>query len=241
MENSSVFALGPYLAFGLFGGGIIVRYLLRLRLPGALQAELAQARNIFAGRIWWISLFTLLAGHLAGLLFPQALMSWNANQLRLYVLEGVAGVAGLTAVVSSAALIVRYLRRPTISLLTELFETAFLAFLFVGTVSGVLVAILHRWGSSWGVTILTPYAVSILRGQSAPDLAAQMPFLVRLHILSAFVALALVPLTRLSMFLVVSIHRSVVLASLPIRAAGNVASAWLARHNPSAWFWPEED
>lgn len=241
MEGNSVFVLAPYLAFGILGAGLILRLLLTPRQPSALQAELAEAKNAFAGRIWWIGLFTLLAGHFIGLLFPRAVMSWNANQPRLYLLEAVAGIAGLAFVISSVVLIARHFRKPTISVLTELFEAAFLAFLFVCAVSGLLIAVLHRWGSSWGVTILTPYAMSILRGQPAPVLVAQMPFLVRLHVLSTFAAIALVPLTRLAALPVVAIHRCVALAGVPVRAAGNAVSAWLVRHNPSAWFWPEED
>jgi nitrate reductase gamma subunit len=166
---------------------------------------------------------------------------WNANPVRLYVLEGVAGIAGFAAFLSGASLVLRFLRRPTRSLLTELFDTLLLAALFTSIVSGVLVAIIHRWGSSWGVTILTPYIMSLLRGGPAPDLVLQMPFLVRLHIVSAFVALALVPLTRIAIFAVAALQNCVVVVGYPARAAGNAVSAWLARHNPTAWFWPEED
>jgi nitrate reductase gamma subunit len=245
MESSSVFAFAPYLAFGLLAVGILLRSLLALRhandLKRELDRELSEARKAFAGRIWWISILTLLAGHVTGLLFPQSVMSWNSNQTRLYLLEAVAGAVGLAALLSSIALIVGLIRRPTISLLTELFESVFLAFLFVGVVSGLLVATVHRWGSSWGVTILTPYALSILRGQPAPELAAQMPFLVRLHVLSAFAAVALIPLTRLATFPIVAISRCVVVVSIPVRAAADALGAWMTKHNPSAWFWPEED
>ena len=240
MESSSVFVIAPYVAFGLFATGIVVRFLLGLRRPNHSQ-ELAEAKTTFAGRVWWASMLLLLAGHLSGLLFPRAVMSWNASQTRLYLLEAAAGLVGLAAVLSSLVLILRLIRRPTTSVLTELFETVFLAFLFVGAVSGVLVAIVHRWGSSWGVAILTPYAMSLLRGQPAPELAAQMPFLVRLHLLSAFAAVALVPLTRLATFPVIAMQRSMALAAAPVRAGVNALTAWVARHNPSAWFWPEED
>jgi nitrate reductase gamma subunit len=241
MENSSMFVLWPYLAFGLFGAGVVVRYLLALRHPSALQAELADAKTSFSGRAWWISVSVLLAGHLAGLLFPMSVMTWNASAARLYVLEAVAGLAGVTAVLSGAMLILQHLRRPAKSLLTELFDTVLLGFLFAGIASGVLTAVFHRWGSSWGVTILTPYVMSLLRGRPAPELAAQMPFLVRLHILCSYAALAVVPLTRLSTFAVVALHKCVVFVSRPVRVGAAAANTWLVRHNPSAWFWPEED
>jgi nitrate reductase gamma subunit len=156
-------------------------------------------------------------------------------------LEGVGGAVGFAAVISSAALIAGQLRKPTASLVNELFETVFMAFLLVGAVSGILVAILHRWGSSWGVTILTPYVLSILRAQPAAYLAVQMPFLVRLHIVSAFAALALVPFTRLSTFFVVALHRCVFAAAIPVRATVSAVNSWITKHNPNAWFWPEED
>lgn len=241
MGNSWFFVRWPYIALALLGLGTIFRYLLALRQPAALAAKLAEAKAVFGGRVWWAGLLAALGGHLVGLLSPRAILSWNTNMARLYLLEGLAFVVGLAALISGAALVWRHFGRHGRSFLADIFDTAFLALLLVVIVSGLLVAALYRWGSSWGVITLTPYVISILRGQPVPDLAAQMPFLVRLHVLATFAALAMVPLTRLATFPVVALHGCLVLLYRPVRAAGNAINAWLSKHNPGAWVWPEED
>jgi nitrate reductase gamma subunit len=88
---------------------------------------------------------------------------------------------------------------------------------------------------------LQPYAMSILRGQPAILYVAQMPFLVQLHVLATFAALAVLPLTRLATLFIAAMNAGVALASLPMRAAANAFAGWTRKHNPSAVFWPEED
>jgi nitrate reductase gamma subunit len=241
MGNNSFFVVWPYVGLAMLVAGTLLRYLLALRQPAVLAADLADAKSFFWGKLWWSTVFALLAGHLAGLLFPQAILSWNTSPVRLYLLEGLTFAAGLGALISGAALVWRHLGKPTGSLLTELFDSVFLALLLVILVSGLLVAALYRWGSSWGVITLAPYAMSLLRGQPLPDLAAQMPFLVRLHVLATFSALAIVPLTRLATFPVVALHSCLVLLGRPVRAGGNAINTWLSKRNLNAWFWPEED
>jgi len=68
-----------------------------------------------------------------------------------------------------------------------------------------------------------------------------MPALVRLHVLATFVAIALLPLTRLSAFLIVAMHGCTVLIMRPFRAAGDAITEWTNKHNPGNRFWPEED
>jgi len=243
MKSSFLFAVWPYIAVVCLLLGTAVRYFIFVRRHVvAASAEMADARTIFGGgKLWTISLLALLAGHMAGLLFPRAVLHWNAIPARLYLLEALAFVAGLTALVSWAVLAWRHLGRSGVSLVTELSDTMFLALLFVSLFSGLVVAATYRWGSSWGVMTLTPYVVSLWRGSPAVDFAAQMPFLMRLHIFSAFAAMAVVPLTRLSSIMVVGLHRCFGLLGRPISGAAHGAEAWLRKHNPAAWLWPEED
>ena len=88
---------------------------------------------------------------------------------------------------------------------------------------------------------LGPYVASLVRGQPAVQLAAQMPALVRLHVMATFAAIALLPLTRLSTFLVAAVHGCTVLISQPLRVSANAITEWSRTHNPGSRFWPEED
>jgi len=242
MKGSFLFAVWPYLAVGCLVIGTGGRYLLARRSSAALAEEASDAWTAFGrGWLWQIGLLLLLAGHFAGLVFPRFILGWNVNPTRLYLLEGLAFAAGLLALGGWCMLAWRQLKDDSGWWLTQLADSAFLALLFVGLLSGTLMAVFYRWGSSWGVMTLTPYVRSLLSGQPAVNTTVQMPFLIRLHVVSAFAALAVIPATRLSAILVAGLHYSFNLMGRPLSFAKRGAEAWLSKHNPAAWLWPEED
>jgi nitrate reductase gamma subunit len=108
-------------------------------------------------------------------------------------------------------------------------------------VSGLVVAILYRWGSSWSAGTLAPYMASLGRGAPATHLIEGMPFLVRLHVLSWFAIIALVPFTSAAMIAVSLLNRAVDVVVQPINAGTRVGRRAMARMSPAKWLWPEED
>jgi len=242
MKNSSVFVLWPYVAFALLLAGAVLRTFMMWRHPSELAAQKSEAWAAIRGsRLWRWSLLVVLTGHLPALLFPRAILRWNSVPARLYALEGFFFVAACVAVISGSVLVWKQLGRSGSSLLASAMDTVFLAFLMVALVSGLVVAVRYRWGSSWGAITMAPYVNSLLRGEPVVDFAAQMPFLARLHTLSSFATIAVIPFTRLSTLLVGLIYGAVTLTSRPLAAAGNAVGTWLSKHNPGALFWPEED
>jgi nitrate reductase gamma subunit len=239
---SFLFAGWPYIALSLLAVGLAVRYVLEQKRMDAVRTEMAEAWNVFSGtNVWRAGIALLLLVHAAILLLPQSVLAWNTNPLRLYLFEAITFGAGLAALSGWVKLTWRQVSHGNRSVITELSDTVFLALLFVAIASGVLMAVLYRWGSSWGALVLTPYVASILRGRPAPGMATQMPFLVRLHVFSAFAMLAVLPLTRLAAFFVFALHSLLALMGRPISAAVHTAERWLRRHNPAPWLWPEED
>jgi nitrate reductase gamma subunit len=239
---SFLFAGWPYIALSLLAVGLAVRYLLERKRMEAVRIEMSEAWSVFSGAMTWrAGIALLLLVHAAILLLPQSVLAWNTNPARLYLFEAVALVAGLAALFGWVKLTWQQVSHGNRSVITELSDTVFLALLFVAIASGVLMAVLYRWGSSWGALVLTPYVASILRGRPAPGMATQMPFLVRLHVFSAFAMLAVLPLTRVAAFFVFAPHSILALMGRPISAAVHAAERWLRRHNPAPWLWPEED
>jgi len=237
-----LFAGCPYIAFSLLAVGLAVRYLLERKRMDAVKSEMAEGWSVFSGaNMWRAAVALLLVVHASVLLLPQSLLAWNNNPVRLYLFEAIAFIAGLAALAGWAKLTWRQVSHGNRSVITELSDTVFLALLFVAIASGVLMAVLYRWGSSWGALVLTPYVTSILRGRPAPGLATQMPFLVRLHVFSAFAMLAVLPLTRLAAFFIFLMNSILALMGRPVSAAVHAAERWLRRHNPAPWLWPEED
>jgi len=242
MSRNLLFSAWPYVATSLFLTGIVVRYLLERKNATAVKEEMSEAWALFRGsRVWRASVIVLFLGHAGALLFPQMLLAWNHRPERLYLLEAFALTAALVAVAGGAMLLWRHLGRSNRSAITELSDTIFIALLLVGIFSGLMMAILYRWASSWGALVLTPYIASLLRGKPAAELAVQMPFVVRLHVFSTFAAIAVLPLTRLAAFFVFAINAGVAMLARLISAAGHPAEEWLRRHNPASWLWPEED
>ena len=230
------------MALALLLVGIIARYLLtRTQLDG-LRAELMDARAVFGGnRLWYISLLLLALGHGVVLLFPRFILSWNNSPVRLYLLEFSGFIIGLVALASFGKLLWRHTGRSNRSVLIEISDFVFLSLLFLGIASGLYLAVVYRWASSWGAIILTPYIASLLRFNPATQLAAEMPFVVRLHLFTTFAALAVLPLTRLAAFLVLGLHVFFERLARITGTMGATAGERLRKYNPAAWLWPEED
>jgi nitrate reductase gamma subunit len=237
-----LFAGCPYIALSLLAIGLAVRYLLERKRMDAVKTEMAEGWSVFGGaNVWRAGVALLFVVHAAILLLPHSVLAWDNNPVRLYLLEAIALVAGLAALAGWAKLTWKQVSHGNRSVITELSDTVFLALLLVAIASGVLMAVLYRWGSSWGAMVLTQYVVSILRGRPAPGLATQMPFFVQLHVFSAFAMLAVLPLTRLAAFFVFALHSVLALLGRPVSAAIHTAERWVRRHNPAPWLWPEED
>jgi len=62
-------------------------------------------------------------------------------------------------------------------------------------VSGLAIAVVYRWASTWSAATLTPYVLSIPAGAPRKEYVEALPFLVQLHVFTAPAALAAAPFT----------------------------------------------
>jgi nitrate reductase gamma subunit len=235
MKITFLFELWPYIAVVTFGVGMMVHYLLA-----------PKPNDVFVpSRILQSSLLLLFLGHLAGVLFPQQILVWNSMPFRLYVLESVAFVCGLAALAEWVRIMARHLGTSYGSLWRQIADTLFISALFVALLSGALIAVSYRWGSSWGVLTLAPYTLSLLRGRPAVPLVTDMPLLVQIHVISAFATFTVFPATRLSAVAIVALNHGLRLAAMPVSnmvgSANRLFDIAVRRLNPARWVWPEED
>ena len=98
-------------------------------------------------------------------------------------------------------------------------------------VLGCWIAIGYRWGSSWFASDLSPYLWSILSLGPEPSAVNAMPLVVKLHILGAFLIVALIPFSRIVHFLVAPFHYiwrpyQVVIWYWDRKRIGRADSAW---------------
>ena len=239
-----LFRVWPYLALVLAAAGFLVRLIATGDQVPAVQRAVPRARELFVGGRRWIAAWVLLVGaHLAGLLLPGAVLAVTHARWMLVALEvlGFAvGLAVLAACVRSALLHARRPARAGWSLVADFGDAVFFTFLFIGIVSGLLAASLHRWGSQWAAVTMAPYAASLVRGRPVPAFVEHLPLLVRLHLFATFAAIACLPASRLALLPLALVHRALAAAGRGLAAAARPVRAWVSR-GPLSWLWPERE
>jgi nitrate reductase gamma subunit len=75
-------------------------------------------------------------------------------------------------------------------------DAACLGVLLLTMTSGLAVAVFYRWAAAWSALTVTRYARALVSFQPNLEPLAAMPYLVKLHIFSSFVVVALIAFTR---------------------------------------------
>ncbi len=193
-----LFGVFPYVAIILAVVGTIWRYRSDKFSYSSLSSQFLETKQLFWGSVpWHYGILTVLTGHLVAFLVPRSILGWNGVPIRLYILEGMALIAGILALVGLVLLIIRRLNSPRLWHITSVMDSILLLALLVQVVAGVWTAIFYRWGSSWFAAFATPYLWSILIFKPDIALVSNMPWVVQTHIVGGFVLLALLPFTRL--------------------------------------------
>jgi nitrate reductase gamma subunit len=196
--NLILFVVFPYVAFVLAVVGTAYRLIYRPSTVSSLTTQLLEERKLFWGSIsfhWGLML--ILAGHLLALLVPRGLELWNGAPLRLYLLETTGLALGLWSLSGLAILAWRRLSEPRVQAVTRPMDVVIMLLLAVSMVTGVLTAVLYSFGSFWFTSVLTPYIWSLAALAPRPELVADLPLLVQIHLFNFFLLLAAFPFSRL--------------------------------------------
>lgn len=214
MDNRWLFGVLPYAAVGIACLGLLARDLIasapEIDAPEADKDQnhrrMVGVRSLLWGSFsWQIGISGVLLAHLVGLLIPRGVLLWNQQPLRLVALEITGfGLAILAAVGLLLALVAPGWcgRREPLTLS----DTVLVTLLGVSVVSGLGIAVFHRWGSSWYASVMVPYLRSLFALSPKVGLMADMPFLVKLHVATAFTLLAVIPFTRLAWLVLLPIR-----------------------------------
>jgi nitrate reductase gamma subunit len=199
-----LFAVLPYVALFTFFLVTIQRYRARTYSYSSLSSQFLENRQHFWGLVpFHYGILVVLAGHILGFLIPRHILLWNSVPLRLYFLE-VTGLAfALMAMVGLAAAMVRRASVSKVLRVTTRLDWLLLALLALQIATGIAVAVFHPWGSSWFAAAATPYLWSIAKLNPQVGVMAALPWLVKLHIVNAWLLIGLFPFTRLVHVLVV--------------------------------------
>ena len=148
----------------------------------------------------------VLVGHFVAFFIPRGVLAWNAVPARLLVLEAVALTGGLLALAGLAAAMFRRATVRVVRQWTSAFDWAVYALLLAQVITGVAIAVLYPWGSSWYATAMVPYLRSLVVLQPDATIVASMPALVRWHIVLAWIFVGVFSVSRLVHVLAVPNH-----------------------------------
>ncbi|MCP3919263.1 MAG: respiratory nitrate reductase subunit gamma [bacterium] len=204
MNDFVLLGVLPYIAVVVFLLVTIQRYRMKGFSYSSLSSQFLENQHHFWGSVpFHYGILVVLLGHVIGFLMPTAILSWNAEPVRLLILE-VTGIA--FAILTLVGLVNIVLRRMTNRLarrVTTWSDLAVYALLLVQVISGIAIAVFEGWGSSWFATSLTPWLWSLIKLSPDVSYVAPLPGIVKVHIVNAFLLIGFFPFTRLVHVLVV--------------------------------------
>jgi nitrate reductase gamma subunit len=205
--NIILFAILPYVAFVLRQIVEIQRYRGKPYSYSSLSSQFLENRQHFWGSVpFHYGILLVLFAHFGAFLVPRSVLLWNRDPLRLYLLELTGFALGLMALVGIVNIIVRRFFSPKLMRVTSVMDRVIFGLLFLQILTGLSTAAFHRWGSSWFATSASPYLWSLLALRPDVTLVAPLPWMVKLHIVNAWLIIALIPYSRLVHFLVAPLH-----------------------------------
>ena len=237
MSAHTLFGLVPLLSMSAFAIAGAFQ-LARRSSPTAVPALLAAAFH--RPRYTRMSVVALLIGHVAMIAWPAQLLNWIRDPIRLLALEVVSFTAGTVATVAVVVMIRGRLRT---TIRWPIGDVVFLSALVLTMMSGLGLALVHRWAAAWSISTLTPYVRSVLSLQPDVDRIDELPYLVRLHVCSTFLVLAMLPFS--TAFEVVRrawyrIHRAITPVVSALDRKWDLAQERV-RQRGRRVMWPEED
>ncbi len=199
-----LFGALPYVAMTVFLVVTIQRYRQQSFSYSSLSSQFLENRQHFWGLVpFHYGLLVVLLGHVVAFALPSSLLAWNSRPMRLYVLEVSALVCGILVVVGLAMGVARRLTNSRVRGVTTTSDWILFGMLMLQVASGVLMAIFVGWGSSWFAAAISPYLWSLVKFQPNLNYVVDLPWLVKLHIVSAYALIAFFPFPRLVRLLVV--------------------------------------
>jgi nitrate reductase gamma subunit len=206
MYDNLFFIIIPYAVVIMAVVVTVQRYFKKPFTYSSLSSQFLESGELFYGSVsWHIGILALFFGHFIGLLFPRQVLWFNGVPARLYLLESVALLFGLMALAGLVNLIIRRQTSARVRAVTSKMDIVVLLLLLTQVALGIYIAIFYRWGSSWYATSLVPYLRSLFTLQADLAMIAPLPPGVKLHVLNAWLLIAVFPFSRLVHMLVVPI------------------------------------
>jgi nitrate reductase gamma subunit len=202
--NLILFGVLPYACVAVFAVGMVRRFRVIRDTVTTGSSQLLEGRLQFWGSVsWHYAILIVLLLHLCAIVAPGHLGALLSSPVRLLVVEVTGLALGITAFVGLSLLVVR---RFSLRGETTWLDWLVMALLLVQVGTGAYTSATARWGYAWFGHVATPWLASLVRFSPEVDRIGVMPHAFHLHVVGAFLLLALVPFTRLAHALVAPVE-----------------------------------
>lgn len=198
MLDTVLFVAYPYVAVILAVLVGTYRYFNDRFSYSSLSSQFLENRTLFWGSVpWHYGVIIVLTAHVVALLFPAQWAALIAAPARLWLLEVTGLALALMSIVGLGLLILRRIYNRRAFTVTSTMDWILLVVLLTQVVLGFWVALFYRWGSDWFLHTAVPWLVSLAVFQPQIQYVTVLPWVVKLHMLTGFLIIALFPFTRL--------------------------------------------
>lgn len=187
----------PYAAIALFLVGLVWRYRSRATISSR-SSQMLESRWLAWGAVpFHLGIAILVIEHLLPVLIPDLWQAWMSNRAILLTEEAIGAAGGILCLAGLIVLFVRRVATLSVRASSAPFDLIVLLVLIAQVILGLQVAFTERWAAVWAARVTTPYLWSIFTLRPDPGFLTGAPQIVQLHVIGAWITLALVPFTRL--------------------------------------------
>lgn len=197
----------PYIAIAGCVVGTIYRIKTASLTYSALSSQFLESKSLMWGSMpFHLGIIVVLIGHLVALLLPGPWHTLLSYRPFLIAVEG-AGI-GFSAICALGLLVLlaRRIISARVQAVTSIMDLVILGLLLTQILIGMGVAMTYKWGAMWATGTASPYIYSILTFQPDMGYIADMPVMVKAHIVIAWVILLLIPFSRLIHMFALPVH-----------------------------------
>ncbi len=198
MFDQFLFVGLPYVAILFFVVGSVVRYKIRAFSYSSLSTQFLEDRWLaWASMPWHIGIIVILSGHILAFSVPGLWSALVSVPAFLFGVEALGVLAAILSLLGLGILLIRRFVDARLQAVTSSLDVLVLLILIFQVLTGLAVALHHRWGAAWAPGALGPYIHGIFLLQPDASFVKEMPHFVKLHIVLAWTLIMVFPFTRL--------------------------------------------
>ena len=198
MTDTMLFIALPYLAIFVCVVGSVIRMRNLPLTYSSLSSQFLESKTLVWGSVpWHIGIITIILAHLFAFLCPGVWQMLMAHKTVLLATESAGLAFAICCLIGLVFLIIRRVTSDRVQAVTSPADLLVLALLTVQVILGIGVAVMHRWGAAWAVGTVVPYFWSLFTLQPDLSYVADLPLMVKAHMVSAWLLIFLVPFSRL--------------------------------------------